>query len=51
MLQMCQTKQGQRPGTYCRVPAGRGLCKTTMAPGHNETRAINHLVRTKVDLV
>ncbi len=29
--------------TYCRVPVGRGLCKTALAPGHDETWAVNPL--------
>ena len=34
---------------YCRVPAGRGLRKTTMAASHDETQSINPLVHTQVD--
>ncbi len=34
----------------CRVPAGRGLRKTALAPGRDETRAVNPLVRTQVDV-
>ncbi len=32
---------------YCRVPAGRGLRKAALGPGHDKTRAINPLVRTQ----
>ncbi len=34
---------------YC-VPAGRGLRKTAMAPGRDETRAVHPLGRTQVVL-
>ncbi len=35
--------------TYCLVPAGLVLHKTAMAPGSDETRSLNPLVRTQVD--
>ncbi len=35
---------------YCRVPAGRGLRGTALAPGRDETQAVNPLVRKLVDL-
>ncbi len=35
---------------YCRVPVRRGLCKTAMAPGSDETRFRDPLVRTQVDI-
>ena len=33
---------------YCGVAAGQGLRKAALAPGRDETRAINPLVRTYV---
>ena len=36
--------------TYCRVPAGWGLCRTALAPDSDETRSVNPLVRTQVDV-
>ncbi len=35
--------------TYCRVPVGRGLGRTALAPGRSETRVVNPLVRQYVD--
>ncbi len=32
-------------GIYCHVPTGRGLHKTALAPGREETWAVNPLVR------
>ncbi len=29
--------------TYCRVPAGRGLRKAALAPGHDETRSSDYI--------
>ena len=34
---------------YCRLPAGQGLHKTALAPGLDETQAVNPLVHTQVD--
>ncbi len=31
---------------YCRMPAAGGLRKAALAPGRDETRAVNALVRT-----
>ena len=43
--QCCTTEQH----TYCRVPARRGLQRTALVPGRDETQAINPLVRQSVD--
>ncbi len=34
---------------YCRVPARRGLQRTALAPGSDETRTRDPLVRQQVD--
>ncbi len=39
----CQSHGISGPWKYCRVPAGRGLRRTALAPGRDETRAVNPL--------